>query len=890
MLGWFRRHAKVLMVVLGSAAMAIFGLGPVFDTLSRGGGGGRSSRDANPVIATWSGGEITRLDLNRVQTGHFQTQRFLNALVQAAAAKNDGEVRSMALPIAPIQDGKRAFIDEQLIARILMAERAKKEGIVVSDGAVDDYFVMASGDAGFSARELEAINSEVNQRTTLEDIRAHMKIELLANQMQRYSLAGIPMVPNPTESMELFGRSMDQIECEVYPIKVEDYIDQVSGEPTASELKKLYEEGKYEYADPISKKPGFKIGRRANVQYVKADYDTYLQNEMNKITDEEVQKEYDRLVAEKNSLVLEPLAPDDNAIQLDVSPPTEGEGAETPGDVDAPPAENSDVDAPPTATEGMNPETSPVEGSAPVEGSTPTETTPVEGSAPVEKTGSGNKEGDQSYLVSPTKFQFVSTRQEAQQGTPVTGTPVTGTPTTGTPVTGVPTQGTPTTGAPVTGVPMQGTPVTGTPVTGGQVTGTPTTGTPTTGTPVTGTPATETPAATLTKPATQESGAMEVPVETKKPDPPQEMTGENTTPAQTTPAQTTPAQTGDASADEAGGLDAETLQSIPDEEPEVERKIKPLDEKLAEQIKRSLAIVPTRDAMRDAISNAEDHVADQFDLALNAEDEYGEMSEEIPEFDFAKVGKEYNLDSGETGLVDEIELEKETIGKVQAFKQMMVRGRAVPQLVPVGQLVFDNLDDARFYEAQTEMDWSSNSIYLYWIAEKAETEVPSFNDCKPAIEKFWKQKKAYELALADAEKIKDEINQKRKKMSEVKNGERVFSTGAFTWFSSVGRTIYSNPLNVDSAGEDFMSTAFSLEELQAGVAPNANNDTIYIVQALGEPRTAEETGRDYLENQFFRYKRIPTEVLRASQVYGQQLNLTWNEELQETMDLKYIDR
>ena len=163
MLGWFRRHAKVLMVVLGSAAMAIFGLGPVFDTLSRGGGGGRSSRDANPVIATWSGGEITRLDLNRVQTGHFQTQRFLNALVQAAAAKNDGEVRSMALPIAPIQDGKRAFIDEQLIARILMAERAKKEGIVVSDGAVDDYFVMASGDAGFSARELEAINSEVTR-------------------------------------------------------------------------------------------------------------------------------------------------------------------------------------------------------------------------------------------------------------------------------------------------------------------------------------------------------------------------------------------------------------------------------------------------------------------------------------------------------------------------------------------------------------------------------------------------------------------------------------------------------------------------------------------------------------------------------------------------------
>ena len=67
MLGWFRRHAKILMVVLGSAAMAIFGLGPVFDELAQRGGGG-DAREAQ-VVATWDGGKITRVDLDKWQRG-----------------------------------------------------------------------------------------------------------------------------------------------------------------------------------------------------------------------------------------------------------------------------------------------------------------------------------------------------------------------------------------------------------------------------------------------------------------------------------------------------------------------------------------------------------------------------------------------------------------------------------------------------------------------------------------------------------------------------------------------------------------------------------------------------------------------------------------------------
>jgi hypothetical protein len=284
MLGWFRRHAKILMVVLGSSAMAIFGLGPVFDTLSSGGGG--DSGPAKEVIASWDGGDITRVDLNLMEQRHYEAQRFLNALRKASEKKKGGEYSTFALPISMIPDGQREMVDDQLITRFLMAERAKQEGMVDSVGMVNDYIAILSGDAGFSNRDLEAINESVNRYCSLQAVKERLKVELLSNQMQLCAMAAVPIVPNPIESMELYGRTMEQIECEVLPIEVDQYISKVTEEPTAAELKRLYEEGKYQFPDPVGEEPGFKIGRKANVQYLIAYFETYLQTETNTLTDE----------------------------------------------------------------------------------------------------------------------------------------------------------------------------------------------------------------------------------------------------------------------------------------------------------------------------------------------------------------------------------------------------------------------------------------------------------------------------------------------------------------------------------------------------------------------------------------------------------------------------
>ena len=789
MLGWFRRHAKILMVVLGSAAMAIFGLGPVFDTLAS--GGGRESGRAAEVVATWKGGEISRVDLDLMEQRHFQAQRFLGELRKQAEKKKGDPVNSLALPIAMIQDGKREMIDDQLITRYLMAERAKEEGMVVSDGMVNDYIAMFSGDVGFSKNDLEEINSVANNRyCSLQAVRERLKTELMANQMQICARSAIPFVPNPVEAMELYGRTMEQIECEVLPIEVAKYVSKVEGQPPAAEIKKLYEDGKFQFSDPTGERPGFKIGRKLNLQYVVADYQTFLQNEMNKLSDEDVQKEYDRLVEEKNDLVMEPI-PVDDAIKIEPPP------AETSGDdeISPPPAETEkpktegakpvDVDAPPVENKSD-------EGSE-------------EGSSEAQSKADQN-ESDQSLIVRASKFQFVST--VAPQ---------------------------------------------------------------------------------------DEQGEQDETPPTKKPDPADGSAAVESTEAlagdEAKPA-ATQEKTDESKSVEPGGLD-QILEDAAAGQAEVEdkRQPKPLKD-VVEQVKESMCEAAALKAMETSLTKAEVMVSDYFQKRLQWEfDESKKKGDPPAPLDYKALAKQYNLIAKETGLVDDVEIADDTIGQVRVFMQMMSQGRQVPQLVPVGALVFNEFNDLKLYDSQSVNDnWGSKNGYLFWASEKTDTRIPTLEEAESGIIKFWKSKKALELALAEGESIKKKVNDVRsQKMSEMYS-ERAFPTGAFTWFSNFGSTRYGAPIGVTMAGDEFMKTAFTLANLEAGVATNETKDTVYVVQSQSELKSPEEVGSDYLENHFFKYKRIPNEVLRVSQLYFQELNLNWNQEFQDTMELKFLDR
>ena len=55
-------------------------------------------------------------------------------------------------------------------------------------------------------------------------------------------------------------------------------------------------------------------------------------------------------------------------------------------------------------------------------------------------------------------------------------------------------------------------------------------------------------------------------------------------------------------------------------------------------------------------------------------------------------------------------------------------------------------------------------------------------------------------------------------------------------------------------------------------------------------RDRSEAGHDFLANQYFKYKRIPNETFQVGQRYVRELSLDFNQNLQDEMGFKFIDR
>ena len=303
------------MVVFGVGAMIIFGLGSVVSMVNPGDFVPSEGDDSNKVVATWKGGDFTRDQIRRFTYRHHQTTNFLVQLQQYAMQKKGDNFRSEAMPISPLFPNNSQFneeeVDDRVVVRMLMADRAAQEGIMVGRNGVEDYLAMVCGNVPVSIQEMKEINKRANSKQVeLDHIIRHLEKEIAFQQMSVLTGAGMTMMPNPTEAIQYWDRTHRTAECKVLPLKVEDYVSKVTGEPTEKELREYYEQGKFEYPDPTGQTPGFKVGKKVRAQYFVADYNTFLENEMNKLTVEEVQKEYDRLLAEGNDMVMEVVPPD----------------------------------------------------------------------------------------------------------------------------------------------------------------------------------------------------------------------------------------------------------------------------------------------------------------------------------------------------------------------------------------------------------------------------------------------------------------------------------------------------------------------------------------------------------------------------------------------------
>jgi hypothetical protein len=328
--------------------MAFFGLGAVFDTLTS---TARTGTRENPTVASYNGGDFTRDQISGMTRAHYATRRFLSELRNLGVEKRGDQFVDLVRPIRPIQDnGQQEYVDEQIIGRMLMAKKAEAEGLMVSDNMIDQYLFATYGvidEDGLSKRDLELLNRDVNNgQVSMAAIRRHLKMELLNQQMVTLSFTGIPRVPNPLESVQHYAKVNQKVDCEIFPVSISEYVDN-DAMPTQSEIRDLYEEGKYEFKDPTGKRPGFKMARRMKLQYFVGDYQDFLDKAAAGLSDEELQTKYDELVAQESEMVMEividenegdsdmpaiNLEGDDDAAQGDASDDAEEEAAPQPSE------------------------------------------------------------------------------------------------------------------------------------------------------------------------------------------------------------------------------------------------------------------------------------------------------------------------------------------------------------------------------------------------------------------------------------------------------------------------------------------------------------------------------------------------------------------------------
>jgi len=832
-LRWFRQNSQILVVFLGIGAMAIFGLGPVFDVLSR--SSSYEDGSQNPVVAKWKGGDLKRSDLDLLRRRHYDVLRFQQGVQQAAVAQKGEEYRPLVAPVQPIRDSgstSQALVDNQLIERKLLAEKASLEGFKISDSMIDDFLALLAGEAELSRADLEQINNEANQRgCSLAQIRQQLKSELLYRQMRVMASGGKPIIPNPSESMELYSKISNRIECEVIPVPVSLYVDEVTEEPSSSTLRSLYNEGKSEYPDPTGKKPGFKTGRRLVAQYFVADFDTFQQNEMNKLTDAQVEAEYDRLVAEESDLVME-VIPED--VEDDIVTPDE------PADEKEPKADGQSINVRKMKQRRVStgPQEAVVQEVVGAAGEAAGAVTEVAQEAAAQVGGAVTEVVQEAAgQVGGAVTEVV---QEAAVEIPQAGNAP------------VVESGTNIVKDAATEVVEQGAK----PMVAKE------------------TPVVDVKAATQKASEAPADGSAAKMAETKEA-------------AKSEMADATEKESD--KSEEAKEDDDDSIGPLLTDTPKLKKRAKPLRE-VADAIKRQLVAEDTQKAISKAMVEASSQVSNFRGAYINwkvGQDAGG--NDEKPVFDFKGIAESLNLLANETPLVDDEALEQEPLGKVVTLINVATRGgQYQPQAVSVANYIFNSFEQLDEYEMQDVQDFQSRSQYVYWLSEKHEPRIPTFDECRDDIVTFSKRQMAYELACAEAKRLAESMKDERgKKLSDV-HTERTIKTGEFAWFTNLRRPAISSVIGVAGPSDEFMSTAFGLTKLEAGSSPNQSRDTVYVIQRISDEKPIDEIATDYIENQFFKFKRTPAQVRDTAAWYGEQMNLDWNAKFVEQMGLEYI--
>ena len=298
----FRRNLKPLMVFLTALALFAFVVLPVLDQYMRQNAGTGNEQ----VLATFDGQDLTRARVEAFTRNHQLTLQFLQELGQRtlASGKQPRTAGFLARPgdnpsDPPVitQFGINSQPSEEgTIRTFVFAGQATKQGFALSDTELSQW-LQEYCDELYTDAELNALARQVtSNRMSLPFVKEQLRQHMLAQVFVNRGYAGLRLT-TPEQTWESFLKLNQKATVEAYEVLVSDYVAETSENPGELEIAELYQDGKDRFPSTQSSEPGFRRRYAASFEYVTGSADSFLAEEISKLTEDEIRAAYEQEVS-----------------------------------------------------------------------------------------------------------------------------------------------------------------------------------------------------------------------------------------------------------------------------------------------------------------------------------------------------------------------------------------------------------------------------------------------------------------------------------------------------------------------------------------------------------------------------------------------------------------
>jgi hypothetical protein len=320
--------------------------------------------------------------------------------------------------------------------------------------------------------------------------------------------------------------------------------------------------------------------------------------------------------------------------------------------------------------------------------------------------------------------------------------------------------------------------------------------------------------------------------------------------------------------------------------PPAEAKYKPLSE-VREEILTRLAQPIAEEARKKAVGEIVSAI-EKYGKAYRRYQDVKSVRKntdlkEPEKLDLAPLAAKHNFPIGETPLVDQFEVQKLEIGqKVQQF-DMAAAQMGQFRMLSFAEMTFGQ--DQPLYRPEEARSSEPDVSYIYFrTAEEKDADV-TLKEAREQVVAFWKQRQAFDLALAEAKKLAEKAKSAESLASAVPDATKVVTTPPFSWMTTggfgFGQPELSQVPGIELAGREFMQSVFMLSPGETGAAPNQSHAKVYVVKVLTQDPEEEKLREQFLESG---YNQM---VLLLAQGEAVQTSVDWYRGIADRYQVKW---